>query len=158
MASREENTGVICTRGKATSAAYAYEFFGTVPPRQCQGLSWSRLRRRNLAVTLTAASSGRLGAGAPSARRRWRHDLPGERPRERDHDQLPGRGADGEGSGVMRLENAQHVGDLFAAARAGPTPADHHPLTDIGGREMDFEPVAHAGHPSAHPARAAGER
>jgi hypothetical protein len=107
---------------------------------------------------LTAASSWRLGAGTPSARRRWRDDLPGERPCVGDHDQLPIGGADGEGSRVMLLENAQDVGDLFAVACAGPAPADHDPLADIGGREPDFEPVAHVGQPFAQPTRAAGER
>ena len=47
--------------------------------------------------------------------------------------------------GVVLLENAQDVSDLVAVP-AGPTPADNHPLTDIGGCEPDLEPIAHAGH------------
>ena len=49
-------------------------------------------------------------------------------------------------AGSFVLENAQDVGDLFAVTRAGPAPADHDPLADIGGCEADLEPVAHAGH------------
>jgi len=64
----------------------------------------------------------------------------------RDHDQRPVRGAHREGSRVILLENAQDVGDLFAVTWAGPPPADHDPLADIGGCEADLEPVAHAGH------------
>ena len=97
-------------------------------------------------VCATAAESGRSGAGAPPVLRRWRHHLPGKSAGGRDHDQRPVRGADREGSRVVRLENAQDVGDLFAVTRAGPTPADHDPLADIGGCEADLEPVAHAGH------------
>src|SRR6185295_10791465 len=54
------------------------------------------------------------------------------------------------------LQNAQDVGDLFAVTRAGPAPADHDPLADIGGCEADLEPVAHAGH--LFPGRAARRR
>jgi hypothetical protein len=43
----------------------------------------------------------------------------------RDHDKLPAGGADCEGIGIMLLENAQDVGDLRAAIRAGLTPADN---------------------------------
>ena len=57
---------------------------------------------------------------------------------------------------VILLENAQDVGDLFAVTRAGPAPADHDPLADIGGCEADLEPVAHAGH--LFPGRAARRR
>jgi hypothetical protein len=46
----------------------------------------------------------------------------------------------------MLLENAHDVGDLLAVIWAGPAPADHDPLTDIGRCEPDLEPVAHAGH------------
>lgn len=46
----------------------------------------------------------------------------------------------------MLRKNAQDVSDLFAVACAGPAPADHDPLADVGGREPDFEPVAHAAH------------
>ena len=94
----------------------------------------------------TAAESGRSGAGAPPVLRRWRHHLPGKSAGGRDYDQRPVRGADREGSRVILLENAQDVGDLFAVTRAGPAPADHDPLADIGGCEADLEPVAHAGH------------
>ena len=94
----------------------------------------------------TAAESERSGAGAPPVLRRWRHHLPGKSAGGRDHDQRPVRGADREGSRVILLENAQDVGDLFAVTRAGPAPADHDPLADIGGCEADLEPVAHAGH------------
>jgi hypothetical protein len=82
----------------------------------------------------------------PSARRRRRHDLSGECALGGDHDKLPVGGADREGMGVMLLENAQDVGDLLAVIWAGPAPADHDPLTDIGRCEPDLEPVAHAGH------------
>ena len=97
-------------------------------------------------VCATAAESERSGAGAPPVLRRWRHHLPGKSAGGRDHDQRPVRGTDREGSRVMLLENAQDVGDLFAVTRAGPAPADHDPLADIGGCEADLEPVAHAGH------------
>jgi hypothetical protein len=107
-------------------------------------------------VCATAAESERSGAGAPPVLRRWRHHLPGKSAGGRDHDQRPVRGADGEGSRVILLENAQHVGDLFAVTRAGPAPADHDPLADIGGCEADLEPVAHAGH--LVPGRAARRR
>src|SRR5712691_7060381 len=95
---------------------------------------------------VTAAESERSGAGAPPVLRRWRHHLPGKSAGGRDHDQRPVRGTDHEGSRVILLENAQDVGDLFAVTRAGPAPADHDPLADIGGCEADLEPVAHAGH------------
>ena len=97
-------------------------------------------------VCATAAESERSGAGAPPVLRRWRHHLPGKSAGGRDHDQRPVTGADREGSRVILLENAQDVGDLFAVTRAGPAPADHDPLADIGGCEADLEPVAHAGH------------
>lgn len=100
--------------------------------------------------------SGRSGAGAPPVLRRWRHHLPGKSAGGRDHDQRPVRGADREGSRVILLQNAQDVGDLFAVTRAGPEPADHDPLADIGGCEADLEPVAHAGH--LFPGRAARRR
>ena len=103
---------------------------------------------------VTAAESERSGAGAPPVLRRWRHHLPGKSAGGRDHDQRPVRGADREGSRVSLLENAQDVGDLFAVTRAGPAPADHDPLADIGGCEADVEPVAHAGH--LFPGRAPG--
>ena len=109
-----------------------------------------------LVVCATAAESGRSGAGAPPVLRRWRHHLPGKSAGGRDHDQRPVRGADREGSRVIRLENAQDVGDLFAVTRAGPAPADHDPLAGIGGCEADLEPVAHAGH--LFPGRAARRR
>ena len=104
----------------------------------------------------TAAESGRSGAGAPPVLRRWRHHLPGKSAGGRDHDQRPVRGADREGSRVILLQNAQDVGDLFAVTRAGPAPADHDPLADIGGCEADLEPVAHVGH--LFPGRAARRR
>ena len=107
-------------------------------------------------VCATAAESGRSGAGAPPVLRRWRHHLPGKSAGGRDHDQRPVRGADREGSRVILLQNAQDVGDLFAVTRAGPAPADHDPLADIGGCEADLEPVAHAGH--LFPGRAARRR
>ena len=107
-------------------------------------------------VCATAAESGRSGAGAPPVLRRRRHHLPGKSEGGRDHDQRPVRGADSEGSRVILLENAQDVGDLFAVTRAGPAPADHDPLADIGGCEADLEPVAHAGH--LFPGRAARRR
>ena len=107
-------------------------------------------------VCATAAESGRSGAGAPPVLRRWRHHLPGKSAGGRDHDQRPVRGADREGSRVILLENAQDVGDLFAVTRAGPAPADHDPLADIGGCEADPGPVAHAGH--LFPGRAARRR
>ena len=94
----------------------------------------------------TAAESERSGAGTPPVLRRWRHYLPGKSAGGRDHDQRPVTGTDREGSRVILLENAQDVGDLFAVTRAGPAPADHDPLADIGGCEADLEPVAHAGH------------
>ena len=84
-------------------------------------------------VCATAAESDRSEAGAPPVLRRWRHHLPGKSAGGRDHDQRPVRGADCEGSRVIRLENAQDVGDLFAVTRAGPAPADHDPLAGIGG-------------------------
>ena len=102
------------------------------------------------------SESERSGAGAPPVLRRWRHHLPGKSAGGRDHDQRPVRGADREGSRVILLENAQDVGDLFAVTRAGPAPADHDPLADIGGCEADLEPVAHAGH--LFPGRAARRR
>lgn len=46
----------------------------------------------------------------------------------------------------MLLENGQDIGDLLAAIRAGPTPADNDPLTGIGRCRPDCQPVAHAGH------------
>ena len=98
------------------------------------------------AVTLAAASSGRPGTFVRPRRPRGRHDLPGERARAGDHDKLPAGGADREGTGITLLENAQDVGDLLAAIRAGPAPADNDPLTDIGRCEPDREPAAHAGH------------
>ena len=107
-------------------------------------------------VCATAAESGRSGAGAPPVLRRRRHHLPGKNAGGRDHDQPPVRGTDREGSRVILLENAQDVGDLFAVTRAGPAPADHDPLADIGGCEADLEPVAHAGH--LFPGRAARRR
>jgi hypothetical protein len=73
-------------------------------------------------------------------RPRGRHDLPGERARAGDHDKLPAGGADCEGIGIMLLENAQDVGDLRAAIRAGLTPADNDPLTDIGRNNQDSSP------------------
>jgi hypothetical protein len=51
---------------------------------------------------------------------------------------LPGRGADREGIGVTVFENAQDAGDLLAAIRAAPAPADHDPLAGIGGGEPDL--------------------
>jgi hypothetical protein len=48
--------------------------------------------------------------------------------------------------GIMLLENAKDIGDLLAAIRARPSPADNDPLTDIGRCEPDREPVAYAGH------------
>src|SRR5580700_561039 len=102
-------------------------------------------------VCATAAESERSGAGAPPVLRRWRHHLPGKSAGGRDHDQRPVTGADREGSRVILLENAQHVGDLFAVTRAGPAPADHDPLADIGGCEADLEPVAHARSPVPRP-------
>jgi hypothetical protein len=107
-------------------------------------------------VCATAAESERSGAGAPPVLRRWRHHLPGKSAGGRDHDQRPVTGTDREGSRVILLENAQDVGDLFAVTRAGPAPADHDPLADIGGCEADLEPVAHAGH--LFPGRAARRR
>jgi hypothetical protein len=92
-----------------------------------------------------AVSSGGSGAFVPAARPRG-HDLPGERARAGDHDKVPAGRADREGIVVMLLENAQDVGDLLAAIGAGPTPADHDPLADIGRCEPDLEPVAHACH------------
>jgi hypothetical protein len=56
----------------------------------------------------------------------------------RDDDKLPAAGPDSEGTGVTVFENAQDVGDLFAAIGAGPAPADHNPLPDIGGCEPDL--------------------
>ena len=53
-------------------------------------------------VCATAAESGRSGAGAPPVLRRWRHHLPGKSAGGRDHDQRPVRGADREGSRVIR--------------------------------------------------------
>jgi hypothetical protein len=97
-------------------------------------------------VCATAAESERGGAGAPPVLRRWRHYLPGKSAGGRDHDQRPVTGTDREGRRVILLENAQDVGDLVAVTRAGPAPADHDPLADIGGCEADLEPVAHAGH------------
>jgi hypothetical protein len=94
--------------------------------------------------------------GAAPVLRRWRHHLPGKSAGGRDHDQRPVTGADREGSRVIVLENAQDVGDLFAVTRAGPAPADHDPLADIGGCEADLEAVAHAGH--LFPGRAARRR
>src|SRR6266568_2844101 len=94
------------------------------------------------AVTLAAASSGRFGTLVPSARPRRRHDLPGQCPRARDHDQLPSRGADGERSRVSSLKNAQDIGDLFADTWAGPALADHDPLAHIGGCKPTFTSVA----------------
>jgi hypothetical protein len=111
------------------------------------------------AVTRVAASSGRFGTFVPSARRRRRwHDLSGERALGGDHDQSPVTGADREGMGVMLLEDAHDVGDLLAVIWAGPAPADHDPLTDIGRCEPDHEPVAQAGHPfrGAAPCAAVG--
>jgi hypothetical protein len=46
----------------------------------------------------------------------------------------------------MLLQDAQDVGDLLTAIGAGAAPADHDPLADIGRREPDLEPVAHASH------------
>src|SRR4029078_12916435 len=92
------------------------------------------------------AESERSGAGAPPVLRRWRRHLPGKSAGGRDHDQAPVRGAYREGSRVVRLENAQDVGDLFAVTRAGPAPADHDPLADIGGGEEVLEQVTHSGH------------
>ena len=139
----------------------SWVYRGTGGPRELWGLF---LNRRGPAarggtpfvVCATAAESGRSGAGAPPVLRRWRHHLPGKSAGGRDHDQRPVRGADREGSRVVRLENAQDVGDLFAVTRAGPAPADHDPLADIGGCEADLEPVAHAGH--LFPGRAARRR
>ena len=68
---------------------------------------------------------------------RW-HYLPGEGAPCRDNDQLPVRGADREGTGVSLLKDAQDVGDHLAATLRGPAPADHDPLTDIGGCEPDL--------------------
>ena len=112
--------------------------------------------RGQTVVGATTAESERSGAGAPPVLRRRRHHLPGKSAGGRDHDQRPVRGADREGSRVILLENAQDVGDLFAVTRAGPAPADHDPLADIGGCEADLEPVAHAGH--LFPGRAARRR
>jgi len=79
-------------------------------------------------------------------RRCWWYDLAGERAGAGDHDQLPVAGAaDCEGLVVDLLKDAHDVGHLRAAFGAGP-PADDDPLTDVGGGEPDFEPVAHAGH------------
>ena len=94
----------------------------------------------------TARSSGRSRPFEP-ARRPHGHDLPRQCPRARDHDQLPGRGADGEGSCVSVLKNAQHVCNLFASVLAGPAPADHDPPAYIGRCKPNFEPVAHGFHP-----------
>ena len=52
-------------------------------------------------------------------RPRGRHDLPGERAGAGDHDKLPAGGSDGEGTGIMLLENAQDVANLLAAIGAG---------------------------------------
>jgi hypothetical protein len=73
---------------------------------------------------VAAASSGGPGTFARPRRPRGRHDLPGERALAGDHDKLPAGGTDREGIGIMVLENAQDVGDLLAAVRARPTPAD----------------------------------
>ncbi len=92
-----------------------------------------------------------------SCRGRRRHDFPGEHARAGDHDTLPGGAADREGIGVTLFENAQDVGDLFAAIRAAPAPADHDPLADIGGPlagsalvtcsgARRFPPAGRAGH------------
>jgi hypothetical protein len=75
---------------------------------------------------------------------RRRHDLPGEGAADRDNDQLPVSGADREGTGVRLLKDAQDVGDRLAVTWCGPAPADDDPLADIGGREPDLQPEAHA--------------
>jgi len=137
-------------------SGYFVEVTGQCYEDPCIGEDLPRGGGTPFVVCATAAESGRSGAGAPPVLRRWRHHLPGKSAGGRDHDQRPVRGADREGSRVIFLENAQDVGDLFAVTRAGPAPADHDPLADIGGCEADLEPVAHAGHP--FPGRAARRR
>jgi hypothetical protein len=69
---------------------------------------------------------------------RRRHDLPGEGTPGGDNDQLPVTGTDCEGTGVSLLKDAQDIGDRLAVTWCGPAPADHDPLTDIGGCEPDL--------------------
>jgi hypothetical protein len=69
---------------------------------------------------------------------RRRHDFSGESTPGRDNDQLPVSGADGEGTAVSLLKNAQDVGDRLAATWHGPPPADDDALADVGGCEPDL--------------------
>jgi hypothetical protein len=87
---------------------------------------------------LAAPPSARCWASAASARWRWRHDLPGQRPPGWDHDQFPVRCTDCEGASVRPLEDAEDVGDHLTVTWNGPAPADHDPLADIGGRKPDL--------------------
>jgi hypothetical protein len=83
---------------------------------------------------------------------RWsglRHDLSGESAFAGDDDEVPVSGADGEELWVVLLEDAEHVRDLLAGIWAGPAPADHNPLANIGRREPDLKPITHAGCPFA---------
>src|SRR5215469_16262511 len=88
--------------------------------------------------------SGTPGAIVPTARRSggW-HDLSGENAVAGDDDDLLIAGADGEEFGVVLLEDAQHVGDLLAGIWAGPTPADHDALADVGRCQPDLGPEPH---------------
>jgi hypothetical protein len=95
--------------------------------------------------------SGGLRTFTPLARPCRRHDLPGQCPCARDHDQLTSGGADSEGSRVGSYENAQDVGGFFAGTWVGSAPADHNSLAHVGGREPNFKPVAQHRSPAGNP-------
>jgi hypothetical protein len=78
--------------------------------------------------------------------RRGRHYLSGDGPLSRDHDQLPTSLADSEGIGTVLLERAEDIGHLSVGLCPRRAPADHNPLTDVGGRKPNLKPVTHAPH------------